>query len=184
MGTVNVGIAMSLDGFINDAGGGLDLLYSDVSEMHDSKSMKESMVNAGAVIMGRRMFLMGKDGDWDSYEYQVPIFVVTHHPPANPPKGNDKLSFTFVTDGIESAVRQAKAAAGGKNVEIIGSASITQQVLNAGLADELHIDIMPVLLGDGLRLFEQLQNTPIRLERISVEEATSQRTSLRYRIVR
>ena len=109
---------------------------------------------------------------------------MTHHVPANPPKGNDKLSFTFVTDGIESAVRQAKAAAGDKNVEIIGSASITQQVLSAGLADELHIDVMPVLLGDGLRLFEHLANTPIHLERISVTGTTSQRTSLRFRILK
>lgn len=186
MGTVNIGITMSLDGFINDANGSVDLLYSEMEAYQNSVVMKEAVANVGAVIMGRHTFEMAADPDWyaGNYEYQAPIFVVTHHPPAKHPKEIAPLTFTFVTDGIESAVAQAKAAAGEKNVEIIGSAHIMQQVLKAGLADELHIDIMPVLLGDGLRLFENLGATPIHLERISVREATRERTSLRYRIVR
>src|SRR5688572_25920428 len=103
MGTVNIGITMSLDGFINDRNGSVDLLYPDWEAMHDAALMQESIANAGAVVMGRHMFDMA--GDPDSYavdyEYQAPIFVVTHHPPAKHPKENDQLTFTFVTDGIE-----------------------------------------------------------------------------------
>jgi dihydrofolate reductase len=183
MAKVIIGISMSLDGFINDAKGSPDLLYTDFEAMQNSKMMQESIANVGAVIMGRHMFDLGGD-DWGDYEFQAPIFVLTHHPPATPPKGSDKITFTFVTDGVESAVRQAKAAAGEKNVEIIGSASLMQQVLMAGLADELTIDVMAVLLGEGLRAFDHLGSAPIRLERLGVEEATAERTHLRFRIVK
>ena len=79
----------------------------------------------------------------ENYEYQVPIFVLTHHPPKKKPKETDQLTLTFVTDGLESAVRQVKEAAGDKEVNIIGAANTAQQCLKAGLADELHVDIMP-----------------------------------------
>jgi dihydrofolate reductase len=100
------------------------------------------------------------------------------------PKQTGDLTFTFVTDGIESAIRQAKAAAGDKDVNIIGAASTAQQCLKAGLADELHVDVMPVLLGRGLRIFENLADERIQLERIKVMELPAGRTHLRYRIVR
>ncbi|MCE8425421.1 MAG: hypothetical protein J5U17_06545 [Candidatus Methanoperedens sp.] len=83
---------------------------------------------------------MAEDPDWfaGNYEYQVPIFVLTDKAPKKHPKETDKLTFTFVTDGIKNAIRQAKAAAGDKNVTIIGRVATVQQVLNAGFADELH----------------------------------------------
>ena len=93
------------------------------------------------------------------------------------------LTFTFVTDGIESAIRQARAAAGDKDVTAIGATSTAQQCLRAGLADELHVDIMPVLLGGGLRPFEDLSAEPIQLERIKVMELPAGRTHLRFRVV-
>ena len=84
----------------------------------------------------------------------MPIFVLTHTPPAQLPKPDERLTFTFVTDGIESAIRQALAAAGDKDVTVVGGPSTVQQCLQHGLVDVLQIGIMPVLLGDGLRLFE------------------------------
>ena len=131
--------------------------------------------------MGRRAYAMGDPDSYvDSYEYQVPIFLLTHAVPERLPKQSERLTFTFVTDGIDSAIRHAKAAAGDKNVTVVGGASTVQQCLTAGLADELHIDIMPLLLGEGLRLFEHLGSEPIELEGIRVIESPGV-THLRFR---
>jgi dihydrofolate reductase len=125
-------------------------------------------------------------GDPDSfvgtYEFQVPIFVVTHHPPIVAPKQDEHLTFTFVTDGVESAVAQAKTAAGDKAVQVVGGVSVVQQLLRAGLVDELRIDVMPVLLGEGIQLFEGAGLRDIRLEKVGVDEVGA-RTTLRFRIV-
>jgi dihydrofolate reductase len=185
MAKVIVGTTMSLDGFMNDRNGDVQRLYPDLEALGQTEMLQESIRNTGAVIMGRHAFEMG-DPDWyvGNYEYQVPIFVVTHHAPEKPPRQDDKLTFTFVTDGVESAVRQAKAAAGDKVVTVIGGASVAQQILQAGLADELEIGIMPILLGAGLRFFEHLQAANIKLELIEVLETNEARTDLRYRIVK
>ena len=138
--------------------------------------------------MGRNSYAMSEDPDWfaGNYEYQVPIFVLTHEPPppGKHPKETEDLTFTFVTDGIESAIRQAKEAAGDKEANIIGAASTAQQCLRAGLADELHVDIMPVLLGGGLRPFEGIDQGQIQLERLTVLELPHGRTHLKFRIVK
>ncbi len=124
------------------------------------------------------------EGDFTGYGFQVPIFVLTHHPPEQAARGeNDQLTFTFVTDGIESAIEQARAAAGDKDVTVIGSASTAQQCLNAGLVDELEVAIRPVFLGSGLRPFENLDAERIELERIGATESPTT-TDLRFRIVR
>ena len=114
----------------------------------------------------------------------VPIFVLTHEIPKRLPKQTDKLTFTFVTDGIESAIRQARAAAGDRDVTVIGGARTAQQCLRAGLADELHIDIMPVLLRSGLRLFEDIGTAQLQLERSTVVELPAGRTHLRFRVAK
>jgi dihydrofolate reductase len=111
----------------------------------------------------------------------VPIFVLTHHPPSVAPKQDEHLTFTFVTDGVESAVAQAKAAARAKAVQVVGGVSIAQQLLGAGLVDELHVDIMLVFLGSSLRSFESSGFDSVRLEKINVQEVGA-RTSLRFRI--
>jgi dihydrofolate reductase len=103
-------------------------------------------------------------------------------PPEKCPKETDKLTFTFVTDGIVSAIRQAKVAAGRKDVTIIGSAATTQQVLTAGLADELQIDIIPIFLHKGFRPFEHVDEN-IKLKKIRVVEA-GERTSLQFLVER
>jgi dihydrofolate reductase len=186
MTKVILGMTMSLDGFINDRNGSVSALYPDLVNWRETEQGRESIQNTGAVVMGRNSYAMSEDPDWfaDNYEYQVPIFVLTHKPPEKMPKQTDDLTFTFVTDGIESAIRQAKAAAGDKEVNIIGAASTAQQCLNAGLADELHVDIMPVLLGGGLRVFEDLGAQSIQLERIKVMELPGGRTHLRFRILK
>jgi dihydrofolate reductase len=98
----------------------------------------------------------------------VPIFVLTHQVPETVAKcENDQLRFTFVTDGIEHAIAQARAAAGEKDVTVIGGAQTVQQCLHAELVDELQIDLVPVLLGGGLRLFDQPASKPVELERKS-----------------
>lgn len=183
MAKVVGGMTLSLDGFASDAHGDLSRLYPDLAALGQSEMLQEEIRTTGAVVMGRHSYAMGDpDSFADSYEYQAPIFVLTHHIPQHKPKTNDKLTVTFVTDGIEAAVAQAKAAAGDKNVVLIG-ASINQQCLNAGLCDELHIGIMPVVLGAGLRLFEQIDAATIALEKIRVFESAD-RTDIWFRVVK
>jgi dihydrofolate reductase len=122
-GRVILGLTMSLDGFINDRKGGVGALYPDLDTLRDTEPMREAIENTGAVVMGWNAFAMAEDPDsWGNYEFQVPIFVLTHKAPKTRPKVTDRLRFTFVTDGLESAIKQAKAAAGRKDVTIIGGA--------------------------------------------------------------
>jgi dihydrofolate reductase len=145
-----------------------------------SAVVEETLENVGATIMGRNMF-GGDPGPWgddpwdgwwgDDPPFHHPVFVLTHHErePLEKEGGN---SFTFVTDGIESALEQAKEAAGGKDVSLGGGASIAQQYLAAGLIDEMLINLVPVLLGDGKRLFEGLGDAAaVGLEQVRVVDA-------------
>jgi len=178
---VIVGMVMSLDGFVSDRHGDLSHLYPDMDAMRQSEPVQEAIQSTGAVVMGRRTYEMG-NGDFTGYEFQVPIFVVTHSPPQHRSRGeNDKLTFTFVAEGIERAIEQAKMAAVDKDVTVVGGASVIQQCIAAGVADELHIDLRSVLLGDGLRPFERLDISPIALDQIGVSESPGV-THLRYRI--
>ena len=157
-----------------------------------SDVMKEGLARTGAVVMGRRMFSGGEgpweddsnaDGWWgDEPPFHVPVFVLTHHARESVPKQGG-TTFTFVTDGIESAIEQARVAAGDRDVAIGGGASVAQQALSAGLLDEIQINLAPVLLGGGTRLFEQLAGTDVRLEGVRVIEAPGV-THLRYRVVK
>lgn len=183
MGTVRGGMTMSLDGFVNDRNGDVSSLYPDLEELRETEMLQEIMRSTGAVVMGRRSYDMG-EGDFTGYEFQVPIFVVTHEAPEVVAKGaNERLTFTFVTDGIDSAVERAKAAAGDKDVCVIGGASTIQQCIRAGLLDEIQIDVMPLLLGEGLRLFEHIGAQQIQLEKIEVIESAA-RIDLRFRVVK
>src|SRR5215208_1996623 len=188
MGIVTSGLTMSLDGFIagpNDGPehplgeGGMRLFawYSSgdtdfVAPSGDmtfkvssqaAEMLDEAFFSIGAIVTGRRTFdITNGWGGRHPIGENVPIFVVTH----SVPDGWDYEGspFTFVTDGVESAVEQARAAAGEKNVAV-GAASLVQQCLRAGLLDEVHVDVVPVLLGDGVRLFDHLGNEHIELER-------------------
>jgi dihydrofolate reductase len=179
------GSTVSLDGFFEDAEGSAGALYTDLEQLQDSAYMKAMQAETGAVLMGRRTFEMAGDTDSyaDTYELQVPLFVVTHRPPDRAPKRNDRLFVTFVTDGVEAAVTQATTAARDKAVQVVGGADLNRQLLAAGLVDELRIDVMPVLLGGGRRLFDGLPPDAVPLEKIGVEEAGA-RTSLNFRVLR
>lgn len=183
MTRVIAGMTMSLDGFVADREGGVEALYADFAELHGSAYMEEMIAETGAVLMGRRTFDMAGDPDSyaDDYEFQAPIFVVTHRPPARHPRENDRLTIAFVTDGIEPAVARAVAAAGDRAVTVVGGAEINRELLRAGLVDELHVDIMPVFLGGGLRLFDDPSLARTGLELIDCQR-TGERISLKYRV--
>ncbi len=186
MGKVIVGMTISLDGFVQDRAGSVGALYPDLDTLRDTEPMREFIQNTGAVVMGWNAYAMAEDPDSyaGNYEFQGPIFVLTHTVPQRRPKEAGSLTFTFVTDGIESAIRQAKVAAGAKDVVFIGGARTAQLCLKAGIADELHIDIMPVLLCGGLRLFNDIGSEQIQLERMKAIELPAGRTHLRFGIVK
>ncbi len=121
----------------------------------------------GAVVLGRRTFDVGV-GLWGDTPFPVPCFVLTHE--TREKRVEKSGVFTFVTEGLERAVTQAQAAAGGKNVGIMG-VDTARQCLKAGLVDELQIQLVPVLLGQGVQLFDHLGSAPIQLERTRVLEA-------------
>jgi dihydrofolate reductase len=158
-----------------------------------SEVVDEALRNTGATVMGRRMF-SGGQGSWeddpnadawwgDDPPFHHPVFILTHHA-REPVTKQGGTTFTFVTDGIEAALEQAKAAAGDKDVGIGGGANVAQQYLKAGLLDELQLHVVPVLMGDGVRLFENhLGDGQLELECTRVIE-TPAVTHLRYRVVR
>lgn len=158
----------------------------------DSEILEESLGTKGATLMGRRMFSGGEgpweddpnaDGWWgDDPPFHMPVFVLTHHARETVRKQGG-TSFTFVTDGIEAALEQARAAAGDKDVAVAGGASVAQQYLRAGLLDELQIHLVPMLLGGGVRLFDQLGTEQAELEATRVIESPDV-THLRFRVVR
>ncbi|MDF5758257.1 dihydrofolate reductase family protein [Spongiactinospora sp. TRM90649] len=177
------GMTVSLDGFIADASGSASPVYPDFAEMVRDPWMARTIRETGAVIMGRRTFQMGdSDSYLGQYEFQVPIFVLTHQPPQIPPKQDDRLTFTFLEGDIHEAVTRAKAAAGDLDVQVVGGADVSRQILTAGLADELRLDIVPVVLGTGLPFF----NGPlpgITLRKTTVRERGI-RTSLTFAVQR
>ncbi len=143
--------------------------------------VERMFAESGAYIFGRRTYDI--TGGWGGSHpvTGVPLFILTHNPPApeTAPKGDSKI--VFVTDGIESAVRQAKTAAGGKDV-VLSGASPCQQALDAGVVDEVLIHLAPSLIGSGVRLFERFKG-PISLEKLSATDGPFA-THVRYRIVK
>ena len=157
----------------------------------DDEFAKRSFENMGAWIMGRNMFGPVR-GAWPDYEwkgwwgknppYHVPVFVLTHH--ARPPlEMEGGTVFHFVTDGIESAYAQAEAAAGGRDISIAGGASCARQAIAAGLVDDIDLQISPVILGSGERLFDGFEAGKPALELARVLEAPGV-AHLRYRVTR
>jgi len=184
MTRVIAGYTTSIDGFVADENGNVERLYPDLDDLQDKPYMKDLIAGTGAVLMGRRTAYMADPDTYaDSYEFQVPIFVVTHHPPDRPPKGNGRISFTFVTEGVEKAVELAKAAAADRNVTVVGGANLIAQLFRAGLVDELHVDVMPVLLGGGKRFWDGYGQQQPQLETIDVTRE-GERTTLKFRVVK
>ena len=206
-------ISMSLDGFIagpnqsvqNPLGEGGEQLHEWALELEawrkphgreggvvnaSTEVMEESLKNIGATVMGRNMF--GGEGPWgddpwegwwgDDPPFHTPVYVLTSH--AREPLAKEGgTTFFFVTEGIESAYEQAREAAGGKDVHLAGGANVAQQYLKARLIDEMTIHLVPVLLGDGERLFDNLAGDTVELESTSAVEAPGV-THTTYRVVK
>jgi dihydrofolate reductase len=192
MSKVIFDISMSLDGFMTAANvspdqpmgkGGEQLVQWAFSEdERSSQLLHDAVADLGAVVAGRRTYdtsvrWWGADGP--SGSARRPVFVVTHEAPKEAPAGG---VYTFVAGGIERALEMAKTAAAGKNVCVMGGADIGQQFIKAGLLDELSIHLVPVLFGNGTRMFDHLSDEHIQLEVIDVIQA-KEATHLRFRIV-
>ncbi|MCL6738304.1 dihydrofolate reductase family protein [Streptomyces neyagawaensis] len=203
--TVTADMAISLDGYVagtdvrvdNPGGDGAEPLFEWIHDLaswrerqgmtggrenRDSELMREWFDATGAVVMGRMMYDTGEEFWGDNPPFRTPVFVLTHRPrPTLVKKGG--TTFTFVTDGLHSALARAGAAAGDRNVDIAGGADTVRQCLREGLIDELQLHVVPVLLGDGLRLFEDLGAVRRDLRPIRVVD-TPLATHLKYRVVR
>jgi len=178
-GKVTTGFSMSLDGFIAGPNEDFQQLFAWMASgdteytvmigeneqklkiAAESIEMFDDAINTtGALVAGRRLYEL-TNGWGGHHPVGAPVVVVTHRP--RPEWVEEEWPVTFVTDGVESAIEQAKEIAGVKKV-VVASATIVQQCLNAGLLDEIHIDLVPFLLGDGVRLFEHLKVAPVALE--------------------
>ena len=203
MGKVVFNMTMSLDGFVagpndnpdNGLGDGGEALFNwyfsgnteiSISEgtpvlkvsPQSAELLKQSFETYGAGVWGRKTFEIAHA--WGGHPPGSPCFIVTHSAPQE--WIYEGSPFTFVTDGVESAIRQAKEAPGDKDV-VVCTASILQQCLNLGLVDEIHLDVAPLLLGKGVRLFDRLNIAPTELELIRAIEAPGV-IHLGYRLVK
>jgi dihydrofolate reductase len=176
-------ITMSLDGFItepnvpagnargDDPGRLHDWMFGQSTDT-DTKIRDELYARSGAVVIGRRMFDVGFEPWGDPPPFGMPVFVVTHEPrDPMPMKGG--TTYRFVPEGIEAALEQARAAAGGKDVGIWGGGLLVSGALKAGLLDEIQIHLVPMLLGDGRRLFVDVDDRQIKLDRTRTIDSAS-----------
>jgi dihydrofolate reductase len=205
MGIVTAHMSMSLDGYVagpnagagNPLGDGGVLIQQWMFDLasfreiqglsggqtnKDDEELRQRFAPTGAVVIGRRMFDEGEEPWGDNPPFRMPVFVLSHEDRDTLVKEGG-TTFTFVTDGIESALEQAKAAAGEKNVNIAGGADTVQQFIRAGLLDELEIHLAPLLFGEGIRLFERMGPEHIELENMRVV-ASPKVTHLRFRVVK
>jgi dihydrofolate reductase len=192
MPKVTSDISMSLDGFITGpnvgVGNGLgdggerlhDWMFDGKTDTH-AEVVDEVYSTTGAVLIGKSMFDVGFEPWGDPPPFGMPVFVLTHEArTALPMKG--ETTYTFVTEGIEAGLEQARASAGDKNVGIWGGANIIRQYLKAGLLDEMQIHLIPVLLGEGVGLFRGLGNEGLELRRTRLI-GTPSATHLRFDVV-
>ena len=204
MGKVRTGHSTSLDGFIAGPNDGPEAPMGEGGERllgwyaagdteyrlpgtemvfkvspQTAELLRETRTTTGALVTGRRTFDL-TNGWGGRHPLDVPVFVVTHTVPQE--WVSEGSPFTFVTDGLESAIGQAKAVAGDKDVGVVG-ASLVQQCIRAGLLDEIHVDLVPVLLGDSVRLFDHLGTEPIELESTRMIEGAGV-THLTFRVVK
>ena len=193
MGKVIFDISVSLDGYVTAAGQTAEEpLGRDGERLHDwyiepdAASLElatEALSSMGALICGRTTYddsLPWWEADGPTGASRLPLFVLTHSVPETV---SENSVYHFVTDGVEQALEQARAAAGGKDVAVMGGADIIQQYLHAGLIDEIGIHLVPVIFGGGTRLFDAVTDEHVKLEVRSVVD-TPNATHLRYRVIR
>jgi len=196
MGKVTAGFSMSMDGFVAGEDDGVDRVFNWYSmgggsaevpagdsaftlSMEGAEFIRDAGRAAGVLVSARRTFDIANA--WGGrHPMGVPVVVVTHSPPQEW-LGREGSPFTFVTDGVVSAIAKAREIAGDKDV-VVGAPSVTQQCLRLGLLDEIHIDLVPLLLGRGVRLFEQIE-APMELL-VTAVSGTPHVTHLTYRLIR
>lgn len=204
MTIVTADLAITLDGYIagpniratdNPVGDGAEKLFGAIHSLAswrerqhltggdhnlDSALMRDWFDTTGAVVMGRTMFDTGEVPWGEDPPFQCPVFVLTH-------RGRDRVekrggtSYTFVTDGVHSALEQARAVAGDRNVDVAGGADAVRQFIRAGLLDELHLHVVPALMGGGTRLLDELGEDLPELENVHVLPGTHA-AHLKYRL--
>ena len=159
MAKVLLDMAISLDGYVGGPDGadvGLYDWYFNPSEV-SRPVITELVETTGAIVLGRGAFGTGEDAEgWDDTPYAVPHFVITHHPPA--PVPGRSVEFIFITEGVAAAVEAAKQASGDRYATIGGGADVARQALAAGLVDELQLHVVPILVGEGVRLFDRFDH--------------------------
>jgi dihydrofolate reductase len=193
MSNVIYDISMSLDGYVIAGGATVEEPLGKGGErLHEwamggdpasRELLEEAVDSAGALICGRRTYdtsMPGWDADGPTGDARLPVFVVTHQAPDESPEGG---VYTFVTDGLESAVRQASEVAGDKNIALMGGPDVASQFVKAGLVDQIGIHLVPVLFGGGERLVDLLGADHLQLEVDGVLD-TPTATHLRYRIMK
>ena len=196
MATVVADMSVSLDGFIADSRDDVGPLFDWYqtgpvttpsaderwtfhTDEASARQLREALSSIGALVCGRRVFDL-THGWGGRHPIGCLVFVVTHTVPEDWPR--DDTPFTFVTEGVESAVAQAKAMAGDRIVAV-ATPTITQQCLNAGLLDVIRVNLVPVLLGEGIRWFDNLRNAPLMLDDPTVTQGMRV-THLEYRVRR
>ncbi len=179
MSKVFIHATVTLDGFMADPQGGIDWMFGHAEAEEDGTLVKSVWERIGAVVGGANKTRTIEEGEQPyGGMLKVPVFLMTHAP--HEPVEKDGTRYTFVVDDIASAVSAAKAAAGGKDVSLLGG-SIARQCLKLGLVDEIQLDVVPVLLGKGISLFGGLGQR-FNLERLETSAFASE-VHLRYRVV-
>jgi dihydrofolate reductase len=189
---VTADISMSLDGFVTEPNpGGANPLGDDPGRLHDwmfsektatdAEIVDEIYAAAGAVLIGKRMFDVGMEPWGDPPPFGMPVFVLTHESRAPLPRRGG-TTYHFVTGGLDAALADARAAAGEKDVGVWGGAHIVTQYLQAGLLDELQLHVIPILLGGGVRLFQDLNAAGIELRKTRSID-TPRATHLRFSVL-
>ncbi|PFG31732.1 dihydrofolate reductase family protein [Paramicrobacterium agarici] len=179
MGQVIVHATMTVDGFIADIGGEVDWMFGRPSAPEDDAVVANVIERIGAVVGGANKTQTIDDGEIPyGGMLNVPVYLMTHSP--HDPIERDGITYTFIVDDIAEAVELAKLAAGEKWVSLLGG-SISRQCLQLDLVDEIHLDVAPVLLGEGIPLFAGLEKR-VELERLETSAFASE-THLRYRVV-
>ena len=180
MAKVIVHATITLDGFLAEADGGVDWMFGRPTAPEDYAVVEKVMGKIGAVVGGANKTQTIEDGEIPyGGMLKVPVYLMTHS--AHEPIEHDGTTYTFVVDDIAEAIRLAAQAAGDGWVSLLGG-SISRQCLRLGLVDELHLDVAPVLLGDGISLFAGLGQR-VELERLETSAFASE-THLRYRVLR
>ena len=180
MATVFIHATVTLDGFMADAGGGIDWMFGVPTVPEDQDVVKRVMDRIGAVVGGANKTQTVEEGE-EPYGgmLKAPVYLMTHT--EHEPIEKDGTTYTFVVDDIARAVAMAKESAGDKWVSLLGG-SISRQCLRLGLVDEIHLDVVPLLLGEGISLFAGLGQR-VDLERVETSGFAAE-AHLRYRVVR